>query len=565
MERPSENPEQSATGRARGVILFQEGVETVGVLLEIVARISLRARSERLVFLGPVRFDDRCRKHLNSVVLPVVDWIMKALDAKRKNYEISAVNLGAAASRDIGLEISGFSADLPVLLALLSASLQVRLRQDIVSTGHVASLEGDIAPVKGIPAKLRAAITTPSISGFVLPELDRDRSLQVLSPMEYESTKECLMRHRDDITIYPVEGVDDAIRIFMTDEAIVLGGLRSGFFDVKPVNHESTGLINRSAALLTDRNNERFWDVLENSFLSREMEKARLLIQTYVDFHNENEQYPDKFGEKFFRLIISLPPLIRKSGGLFPLMPMNLYIKLSQHARDVDHEDVRQLFKAAFGEGFGILPHSKEQNEIGGTYGADNNDDLVERLLEELREDNLAKHVGQPLDKARMRYAMDNVTVEDGFEFNDSISAFYTHMLRHTESFKGDANPAAISAEAINLVERAFENREGYKDALAEAIHATNGGLRNVFDAMTERLKKEQKEKYITMILKSAIDPLDWDAKVGFMQAFMERIRPDLPVDLRDLPPKRLASHWDTIVEYYAEMKTRFSSLLRRL
>ena len=126
-------------------------------------------------------------------------------------------------------------------------------------------------------------------------------------------------------------------------------------------------------------------------------------------------------------------------------------------------------------------------------------------------------------------------------------------------------NPAALSAEAIDLAGRAFENRGGYKDALAEAMYATNGGLRRVFDAMTERLKQEQKEKHITMLLKNAIDPLDWDAKVGFMQIFMELIRPDLPADLRDLPPKRLASHWEAIVEHYAEMKAKVSSLLRRL
>ena len=565
MGRPSEDRRQPMTGRARAVILFQEGIEPVGVVSEIVVRISPKVRSERLVFLGPVRFEDRCRKHLNSVVLPVVDSIMKALDAERKNYEISAVNLGAAASRDIGLEISGFSADLPVLLALLSTSLEVGLRQDIASTGHVASLDGDISPVKGIPAKLHAAITTPGVSGFVLPELDRDRSLQVLSPMEYESTKECLMRYKSDIKIYPVDGVHDAIRVFMTDEAIVLGSLRAGFFDIKPGIPESQGPVNGTVTLLTDGNKKRFWDVLEYSFLGRDMEKAKLLIQTYVDFHVENERYPEKFGEHLFRLVISIPPSTRKIDGLFPLLPMDLCIKLTQNAKDSDYEDVRQLFKAAFGEGLSVLPDSGEQGKIGRSCDMDGDDNLLEGLLAELSEDSLVKHVGQPLDEARVSYAMDRVTVKDGFEFNESISAFYAHMLRHIGLSKGNVNPAALSAEAIDLVKRAFENRGGYKEALAEAMYATNGGLRRVFDAMTERLKQEQKEKHITMLLKNAIDPLDWDAKVGFMQAFLERIRLDLPADLQDLPPKRLASHWETIVEHYAEMKAKVSNLLRRL
>ncbi|MCK4855842.1 MAG: hypothetical protein KAT31_16295, partial [Bacteroidales bacterium] len=93
----------------------------------------------------------------------------------------------------------------------------------------------------------------------------------------------------------------------------------------------------------------------------------------------------------------------------------------------------------------------------------------------------------------------------------------------------------------------------------------TNGGMRLVFDAMTAHLKQEGKGKYITMVFKNTIDPFDWDAKARFMEAFMVRIGPELPADLRDLPAKKLADNWETIIGHYAELKAKVSDLLKRL
>ena len=89
--------------------------------------------------------------------------------------------------------------------------------------------------------------------------------------------------------------------------------------------------------------------------------------------------------------------------------------------------------------------------------------------------------------------------------------------------------------------------------------------MRLVFDVMTEYLKQEEKGEYITMVFKVTIDPFDWDAKVRFMEAFMERIGPELPADLRDLPAKKLADNWETIIRHYVELKAKVSDLLKRL
>jgi len=537
----------------------------VGIVTEIVSRVSVDERGERLALKGPVRFDDRSFQHLQSDLLPLVDRITEALDVPRKNFEVSAVTPGAAASAGIGVEISGFSADLPMLLALLSSSLQLGLRQDVISSGHVASLEGDIAAVRGIPAKIEAALAFPGISAFVLPDLEKDRSLELLTPLEYQSAKEALSRYKGDITIHSIGGVDDAIRVFTTDESIVLGSLRAGFFDGKAAIMEQEGPLGRSVAILARGNEKRFWAALEHCLLNRHFEKARLLLRSFVDFHVKDNRYPENFGERLLRMVISLPPSTRRLDDLFPLISMGLCIGLSQHTQKNDHEDLKRLYKAASGEDIGPLPYPDEPTGKKLSTDAGKEDNLIERLLAELSEENLAGKIGLPLDEARACYVMDEIRVKDGFEFNDVITAFYAHMFRHAGSPAGHVDRMALSAEAVDLVKKAFERKGGYNAALSEGMHGSNGGMRLVLDVMTEYLKQQGKEKYIARLFKEIIDPLDWDAKVRLTEDFLKRIGPELPPDLQGLPPKKLASHWETILEHYAEAMAKMTDLLKRL
>ena len=61
---------------------------------------------------------------------------------------------------------------------------------------------------------------------------------------------------------------------------------------------------------------------------------------------------------------------------------------------------------------------------------------MLEWLLAELSEKNLADKIGLPLDEARLSYVMDKVTVKDGYEFNETITAFYAHIYRYWSRLK---------------------------------------------------------------------------------------------------------------------------------
>ena len=174
----------SAVGRARAVLSFGHGTEAVAVPVWITVRTRSAACTgvSRLDFRGPARFDPAAVDHIANVVLPIVDDIRRGLRIRRRRFEVGICNIGAASSQDVGLEITGFSADVPVFLALLSAVTAIPLPSGLVCTGHIASPSGEIRMVRDLPAKLQAAHEARGIDTFVLPSLEDDVSLQKLTP-----------------------------------------------------------------------------------------------------------------------------------------------------------------------------------------------------------------------------------------------------------------------------------------------------------------------------------------------------------------------------------------------
>jgi len=565
MDRPPDKKLLPMIGRAKTVIVMETGDNPVGIVSEIIVQGSSDNGADRLVYKGPVRFKTATKQHLTEIVLPVADKISESLKVPLGRYEISVKNLGATASAGIGVEIAGFSADLPILLAFLSTSLQVGIRQDVVSTGHVASSDGDLAPVQSIPAKLDAAIRTPGVTAFIFPELDADESMQLFTPVEYQFTKENIVFRKGDINIHLVKNIYDAIRLCFTDESIVFGSLRAGFFRSNSTVSFPQGHIGKAAERLAVGNEKRFWDTLSACVLEGFAEKARLYLQNFVEFHIRNQIYPENFGEKLFHLVLSLPPTIRRTGNLFPLLPMTHCISLSQFAEERIQADVRKLYKASFNEGIGDRPISVDESRRDQSVGDENEKELFERLLAEISQENLTEKIGQPLDTARSSYVTDAVTIKDGFEFNEAVTAFYAHIFRHTGSVVGEGDKAALSTNAIDLANKAFEHKGGYKAALSEGKHGINGGMRIVFDAMTERFKQAEREKYVDMVFKDTIDSLDWDTQVRLMKVFKKHIDPYLPDDLRALSAKQLATDWETILKYFSKSMDNVLEIMKRL
>ena len=555
----------SFSGRANTVIVFGHGADSKAVISSVIARVRDQQRADRVYFPGTATFSRKTAKHITEVVLAAADNITNALDLPKHNFDIWVANLGATSLNEIGITISGFSADVPVLLAILSASLQLPVLADIVSTGHIASPDGDIRMVRGLPAKLRAAEKAESIQTFVHPEVDQDNSLESFTPAEKENITDALLKGKSVIRTVSIRDIGDLVRAVFTEEKVILASLKKGFFKSFPSIAFRKSAVGRAIDFFTRGNEKRFWEVLERQMIAGRNDDTKQLLLAFAEFHIGRKTYPKKMGVRLFNLIQSLPPETRRRKLDFPLLPIPKCIQLSQLAHESELDDVVVLFKATTGDKTQQLPMPDVSKKWPEDTAIDHGNDQLQWILTEIDADALTASVSSPIDNARAAYVMGSVVAKSNDEFNDLIASFYSHLLRHTCSLSGPIDSKAAGAEGFALVERTFLKRGGPQGALAEAQNATNGGLRFVFDMMTEQFKQEQQEKRVNFVLNSQLDPLDWDGKVALIKALLSRLKNHLPAEIISQPAQRYAGQLDILVRAYVKSMDQVKSLIRSI
>ncbi|MCL5808106.1 MAG: hypothetical protein M1418_06110 [Deltaproteobacteria bacterium] len=554
-----------AIGKTKTAIVSQVTGEAVAIITEIFAQKTPVDSNTRLEFRGPVKLDDKAFNHIEAVILPIIDQITQSLELSIQNFLISVSNIGATATMGKGIKISGFSTDLPIFMVMLSASLQTALRQDIIATGHIASLAGDVAPVLDIPLKIEAAVASGNITEFLFPEIEKDRSVTLLMPQdEFIKAKKSIYQNKGRIKLTTVENIHGAIKAFLPEESIVTAALIQGFFDAAPGFKDFSNPVNRSVMFLLEDNEKRFWNALSDFLQKDDAVKAKSIIRTFIDFHLGRKRYPQFFGEQLYRLTMSMPLLARRLDGLFPIVSVDQCIALSQYAKQTDHNDVQTLYKLTSPDEFEKKIDTKDEEGLSPTSDPDQEGQFLKKIFYELSDTSLTQKIGKSLDDARADYLIKNVIVKDASEFNQAITSFYIHMLRHTQSPEGHVSRDAAAADAIDRIEDSFRNAGGYEAALAEAKFGTKGGLRYIFDVMTDQEQLGRKRKYKEMILKEAIDPLDWETKVNLSAYIQKQYGRYLPDTFRTMEPEQLAHHLEEVILLLAERERDIDRWLRK-
>ena len=283
---------RTSVGRTKALLVFGSAAAARGVVTTIAARVVSpdEASPERLLFQGPVSVDGRAKEHLQTMVLSVVDRLTGRLGLPPLHFLLSFANLGAASATDLGADISGFSADVPIVVALLSAALQIPIEQGLASTGHLASPEGDIILVRGLAAKIEAALQAGNISRLIIPNLEGDASLRSLAPQEYERLKASIKSVASRIEVHQVEDVAGLVTAAFSEEAMVVGSLTSGYFSIEDdTPQDDGGPIGRAALNLARDNHARFWRALQAHLLAGDYAAGKALLGVFVDHHLSRE------------------------------------------------------------------------------------------------------------------------------------------------------------------------------------------------------------------------------------------------------------------------------------
>lgn len=556
--------ESQSIGRAKTVLVFGQGSGQKAVISAILARLAEPAAGERVQFVGPVEFSRPVQKHVRDTIVPIVDRILAELNVPARHYEISAVNLGVASALDVGMKISGLSADVPVFLALLSAGLGLPVPDDLVSSGHIASVEGDIGAVKALPVKVQAAVGDRSLGRFLYPDLERDKSLGVLSPQERDRSQDAIMAARDSIDVRPVSGIAELVREVFTEGEILRASLKTGFLTVLKHRPRRENPLSNAIHFLAN-NRRRFWRLLEQLLLTGKVDPACELLRGFAQFHADRQSYPSHIGQRLFHLLCSLPPAVRRLIR-WPMMDVTLCVAVAKHARERDCQDVFALFDAVRAKH--IQPHleSYVASRVSETPSSDPECVAFDALAARINERALAHKYGIPIDSARGAYVLASSTVGSYEEFIDTLAAFYIHLQRHLHpEVVGSPDMGTARTKATALLEKTFYGEAASKAAFVRATDGTDGGMRQVLDLVTEQFKRQEQAEYVHQVFKDALEPMDWDQRVAFMRGAMKRLGPFLPADLRDQPPERFARRPEVIIQVFVESLDRINRVVSTL
>ena len=561
---------QQVIGRAKTVLVTEN---EKAVITEIMARrIEQQHGRRRLRFIGNIKFSEPIRKQTRNIILPIIDRITEQLKLARMNFEISAVNLGAASSMDVGVDITGLSADVPEFVAMLSQALQIPVSDYFISTGHISSVAGHFSTVKGIPAKVEAAKNDNGIKHFLCPDIEKDESLKVLSPSQRNRDIDAIMVPEDSVRIKVVGGIGELIRLIFTEDSIVLASLREGFFNIPETADQFNNPIDDVVSFLTDNNQRRFWDILDRYFLAGHCKKGKELLEAFVQFYLKEKLYPADFGAGLFQLISSLPPAIRKRKMDFPIIEKRLCNKLGNlAAEEKDYDDAHILYEAACGK-IG-MPKTKtcQSSSIDTqpeTKMPDGDYDCIvfDMVVSQIKERAIAEQVGIPIDSARGSFILESSIVETFEGFVDSIVAYYIHMQRYISSSPDKATDMTMArTEAIALLQRTFRDKGGDQAAFARARDGVKGGIRTILDALTEQYKAEKSQAHIELVFTDAIGALGWDERVRCIRGLIKRAGGSLPKEIRDEPPERFARNYKSLLRIYVKSFDNVEQLLRTM
>lgn len=532
------------------------------VISAIVARgTEQQAEGKRLRFCGTVKFSGSIRKRIKDTILPIIDRIVDTLDLDGKNFEISAVNLGAASAQDVGITVSGFSADLAIILAMLSEALQIPVSDNFVATGHIASGEGDISAVKGIPAKAKAAKKDNSIKWFIQPNFEKDESLKALFPDQRARSIEAIDPGERSLRSKEVGNIGQLIRLVFTEENIVRASLREGFYNISKIPAQFNNPLQDVVSFLTENNQKRFWDILDYHFLSGHCEKSRELLRSFAQFYIRRKEYPKGFGARLFQLIRSVPPALRKLKIDFPILDQGLCNDLITFAGNDDYDDISLLLDAVRGRNIANSSPINIQPEI---QVSDSEGMVFDTIVSMINEQALAEKFGI-IDSARACFALSSPEIETYQSFIDILEAYIIHLQRHIGSSFEMPNTDASRNKAVELLKKTFYNKGGDKAAFVRARDGTQGGIRSILDMITEQCKAEKQDAYIDRVLKDAIPDMTLDERVKCIQAIMKKIGQFLPEEIRNQPPKRFARNDDTlrtIILTYVKCRDKFNQSL---
>jgi hypothetical protein len=197
-----------------------------------------------------------------------------------------------------------------------------------------------------------------------------------------------------------------------------------------------------------------------------------------------------------------------------------------------------------------------------GTVGENSVAANLDKILELLDEENIAKAVSIKHDETRERYSLAKATVVNYAEFLTEIAKYYAYHFKKTIA-NADLPVEIASQNALEIVQQAYASQGGLEAAYRNANVGTGGGLRTVIDSIYEALKREQEEKYVNHVLTTQVNPLDWNERVALMNQYLTKFGKYLPTGTKARSAEQIANNYGELIKLHTKVVGTIRSRLR--
>lgn len=200
----------------------------------------------------------------------------------------------------------------------------------------------------------------------------------------------------------------------------------------------------------------------------------------------------------------------------------------------------------------------------------------IKEILNLLHVDVIAERIESVHKMIRENYKVKRYFIENYEEFKEEITKYYQHHYTQWLDVDPTMPPELAHSRAHDILENSpnpnlpkirdilgSTNETGYSVAYKNAKSGRYGGLVGVIDAIAEGIKNEAISKYVSAVFLDCIDPLNFDKRIEFMQAYLDMFGAVLLPDEELLSVYELASDLEAVVQNHVKLINDFRKKLQ--
>ena len=187
----------------------------------------------------------------------------------------------------------------------------------------------------------------------------------------------------------------------------------------------------------------------------------------------------------------------------------------------------------------------------------------LDKIMEELDEIYIVKHITQKHDEARMNYRLSSITVISDQEFDSVIGDYYNYHHSKCVAPGAKLSDADAKSRAKEIVFGAYRNQRKDKlQAYADGKNGTNGGMREILDIILNGMKYQAVESHMRDVIDRYVSPSGFDEKVSIVRQLLGQID-NLPSYINRDRPEQYASDYEELIKGLVESINALIAKLR--